>query len=121
MMNDEIKIKEFDNEEDFRKYLISLTLEVIELIKRESFKKRETKAPEKIRAHSNQVKLLLESIKVCNQLIKDTQLDKFNKKLDLFDKGIYTVEDNSDELYELSDEAKRELLKIQGDFQLMVE
>ena len=48
-------------------------------------------------------------------------VDKFNKKLELFDKGIYTVEDNSNELYELSDEAKKELLKIQDDYQLIME
>lgn len=120
-MTDEVLIKEFSNDEEFRRYLLTITLEVIERIKKEAFKKRETKNPEIIRAKSNQIKLLLDSIKVCDNLIKNSQLDKFNKKLELFDKGIYTVENDSNELYELSDEAKRELCKIQDDFQVIID
>ena len=120
-MNDEVLINEFSNDEEFRKYLLTLTLEVIERIKKEAFKPRETKKVELIRSKNNQIKLLLDSIKVCDSLIKNSQLDKFNKKLELFDKGIYTVEDNSNELYELSDETKKELLKIQDDYQLIME
>ena len=120
-MNDEILINEFSNDEEFRKYLLTITLEVIERIKKEAFKPRETKKVELIRSKNNQIKLLLDSIKVCDSLIKSSQLDKFNKKLELFDKGIYTVEDNSNELYELSDEAKKELLKIQDDYQIIME
>ena len=78
----------FDNDADFRQYLLDIGLDIVLEMKDQALKKNNIKKPEIARAKTGQYKLVLDAIKTINTILKDKQLDILETKINNFEFGL---------------------------------
>lgn len=110
-----IEIPKFESDEELRNYLLETVVEIIVHLKKEALKGRETKSAQIIRAKTQQLKTVIDAVKVTNQILKDKQLDYFANQLELLtltNNFTNIGQDNNE--FELSNEVLKELERIEG-------
>lgn len=95
------KLPEFKNDRDIRRYILAVGLELSLELKEQAVKKNNIKKPSVSNAKTQQYKTALDSLKVINNILKDTQLDNLEEKLQLMEEGILT---SSVQQYEVIEE-----------------
>lgn len=78
----------FDNDAEFRQYLLDIGLDIVLEMKDQALKKNNIKKPEIARAKTGQYKLVLDAIKTINMILKDKQLDLLETKINNFELGL---------------------------------
>ena len=111
---EKISVPVFNSDEQLRQFLLEVTLELSMNLKEQALKSNNIKNPAIARAKNSQYKTFFESVKLLNQIIRDKELTKISKQLKILDKGTFKSIANSDEeIFELSEDALRELEKIE--------
>ena len=111
---EKISVPVFNSDEQLRQFLLDVTLELSMNLKEQALKSNNIKNPAIARAKNSQYKTFFESVKLLNQIIRDKELTKISKQLKILDKGTFKSIANSDEeIFELSEDALRELEKIE--------
>ena len=110
-----ISIPIFNSDEELREFLLETTLELSLNLKEQALKSNNIKNPAIARAKNSQYKTYFESVKLLNQIIRDKELTKISKQLKLLDKGVFRNTNNNveNEVFQLSEEALKELEKIE--------
>lgn len=107
-----VEIPVFNNNSELRDYLIQLGLEITVNLKTEALKKGNVRKPQITKAKLMEYKTTLESIKILNSLIKDKAIDDLENKFRLLEQSVFEIRtgNTSDsEIFELSDELKKEI------------
>lgn len=108
-----IEIPEFESENDLRDYLINITLEIVVNLKEQALKKGNVRKAPVTNAKMSQYRVALESIKILNSILKDKEINQLSLKIQNLEKGLIAVNNQENELFELSPEIKKELEKFE--------
>ena len=108
-----IEIPEFESENDLRDYLINITLEIVVNLKEQALKKGNVRKAPVTNAKMSQYRVALESIKILNSILKDKEINQLSLKIQNLVKGLIAVNNQENELFELSTEIKKELEKFE--------
>lgn len=95
------KLPEFKNDRDIRRYILAVGLELSLELKEQAVKKNNIKKPSVSNAKTQQYKTALDSLKVINNILKDTQLDNLEEKIQMMEEGFLT---SSVKQYEIIEE-----------------
>ena len=96
-------IPSFNNDAEFRNYLLNVGLEVVEEMKEQAMRRNNIKSSNAtlVRAKATQHKTVLEAIKTLNAILKDKQIDLLEVKLNSLAMGVVPSSNQSVELGEL--------------------
>ena len=106
-----IEMPKFENDAEFRQYLIDIGLQIVLEMKDQALKKNNIKKPEIARAKTSQYKTVLDAIKTVNNILKDKQIDLLESKFNSFEMGFI---DNLDL------DAKIEFDKLNDDLETII-
>ena len=111
---EKISVPVFNSDEQLRQFLLEVTLELSMNLREQALKSNNIKNPAIARAKNSQYKTFFESVKLINQIIRDKELTKISKQLKMLDKGVFkSIANTDEEIFELSEDALRELEKIE--------
>lgn len=112
---EKIEIPVFRNDNELRQFLLENTFQLSLHLKERALRTNNIKNPSIARAKLSEYKTYFESVKLMNQIIRDKEFSKISKQLKLLDKGVFRDADNDmeHEIFQLSEEALKELEKIE--------
>lgn len=103
-----LEIPIFDNNAEFRQYLLDVGLAIVVEVKDQALKRGNIKKPEIARAKNSQYKVVLDAIKILDGILKNTQIDEMETKLNSLTLGLTP---GSDEIPKIGVEKLQDDLK----------